>query len=102
MIARPRPDVALHLADIADASFPSAHAAGAMALYPLLGLLLGMLLSRRAGQAGAAAGVALALLVGLTRLVLGVHWPSDVLAGWLLGGVVAWFAAAALKRDGAE
>lgn len=85
-VDRPRP--LLHEALVAlpaDASFPSAHAAQAMAFALLAGALLPAPWRRPALPLLLAA----AALVGLSRLHLQVHWPSDVLAGWLLGAVVA-------------
>lgn len=100
-VARPRPDRAWALVHAGSTSFPSGHAAGCMVLYPLLGLFLGALHGRRWARVGAAAGVALALLVGITRVLLGVHWTADVVAGWLLGTAIAAFAAGALSPGGA-
>jgi undecaprenyl-diphosphatase len=102
LVHRPRPAPAWALVVAHSSSFPSGHAAGCMALYPLLGWLAGHRPRRGAADpqgspgawAGAAAGVALALAVGLTRVLLGVHWLADVAAGWLLGGAIALFAAA--------
>ena len=96
---RARPDLMWRLADAHDTSFPSGHAAGTMLLYPLLGFLVGRLGSVRAGRIGALLGVAVALAVGFTRVLLGVHWASDVVAGWLLGGAIA-VAAARQARAG--
>lgn len=90
---RARPELMWRLADASDTSFPSGHAAGTMLLYPLLGLLIGRLWRVDHGRIGAAVGVAVALLVGATRMLLGVHWASDVVAGWLLGGALAVVAA---------
>ncbi|TXS49665.1 phosphatase PAP2 family protein [Streptomyces sp. OR43] len=85
------------------ASFPSGHAMTAMVT---CGLLLWLL--HRSGcrpwirrAALAAAGVSV-LGVGLTRLYLGVHWPSDVLGGWLLGAALTAFAAAGYDRYAAH
>jgi undecaprenyl-diphosphatase len=66
------------------------------ALYPLLGWLA--LRGRNLGGAGYALGLAVGVFVGLGRLYVGVHWPSDVLAGWALGaalslGAVRWLGA---------
>ncbi|UAK26369.1 phosphatase PAP2 family protein [Sphingomonas nostoxanthinifaciens] len=92
LVARPRPPAAFHLIAVNQWSFPSGHATGAMALYPLIGLVFD-------GRRGATLGVVLALLIGLTRIVLGVHWASDVIGGWLLGGTVALAAAAHLASN---
>ena len=65
-------------------SFPSAHAANSMIVFPALVLFL---IPQRRGPAMVAAIVA-SLLVGASRPLLGVHWPSDVVAGWAIGA--AW------------
>ncbi len=65
-------------------SFPSGHALVASTLYPLLGRELGRRGSWVARLAGGLGG-GVAAFVGLGRLYLGLHWPSDVLAGWVLG-----------------
>src|SRR4029079_1281116 len=81
---RPRP--AHPLTGTSGSSFPSAHAAHAI-VYPWLALTLAVRL--RPGMAGRTAlliaGVALAVAVGLSRVYLGVHYLSDVNAGWALG-----------------
>ena len=66
-------------------AFPSAHAANSMVAW--LGLAL-IAAPPKARPAAVAAALALALTVGLTRLVLAVHWPSDVIGGWSFGA--AW------------
>ena len=91
LVDRGRPPVSLRLVVEGEPSFPSGHATNATAVYLTLGLVLAVFvfrrpLSRIAVVAGAAS---LAAAVGASRLVLGVHWPSDVLAGWALGTVVA-------------
>ncbi len=77
---RPRPDIVGHLVEVSSASLPSGHATRAVATY----LTLATLASRRALILGLA--VSIVGLVGASRIYLGVHWPSDVLAGWALGG----------------
>jgi undecaprenyl-diphosphatase len=89
--ARARPDLMWHLVEEGKPSFPSGHALGSAVTFPLLGLF--------AGRSGwMLAGIALALLIGLSRVFLGVHWLSDVVGGWLLGA--AWVCAtiAVLRR----
>ncbi|MBU3697035.1 phosphatase PAP2 family protein [Dechloromonas sp.] len=86
LIDRPRPDLWPSLFPLpVDAAFPSAHSAQAMAVAVALCYLLPA--SRRMRVGGGL--ILLAGLVGLSRLYLQVHWPSDVVFGWLLGAGVA-------------
>lgn len=83
---RPRPSTVPHLVDVLSQSFPSGHATIAVVTYVTLGAMATQLAHRRLVQVYLlSASVVLALLVGLTRVYLGVHYPSDVLAGWCLG-----------------
>jgi len=89
-VRRDRPPVAQMLATGSGFAFPSAHATRAAACYLAVALVLsGRLGSWRAKVTVAAGGVTLALLVGVSRLALGVHWLTDVVAGWTLGTL--WF-----------
>ena len=90
-VHRPRPPVSLHLISENAASFPSGHATDSTALFVTLGLILAVVVveARLARIATVIASSVLAGAIGLSRLVLGVHWPSDVIAGWSLGLLVA-------------
>jgi membrane-associated phospholipid phosphatase len=91
LVGRGRPPVALHLVTETEASFPSGHATDSAALYLTIGLLLAAVVFRRPLTRVLSVVVSgvLAAAVGGSRLLLGVHWPTDVLAGWSLGAVVA-------------
>ena len=93
-IQRPRPLV-MHAAFALDAySFPSGHSLISATVYPTLGTLLGRIVaSRRARVYCMTVAALLTLLIGFSRVYLGRHYPTDVLAGWCLGlvwSVVAW------------
>lgn len=82
-IGRLRPDANPHLVEIHSLSFPSAHAANSVMIYVTLALLIP---AAEKGRVYWIAGACLlALIIGLTRLMLGVHWPSDVIGGWSFG-----------------
>lgn len=87
---RPRPTVVPHLANARFSSFPSGHSLMSAVVYLTLGLLLARLVARQRLKLHVL-GVALLLtvLVGLSRVFLGVHYPTDVLAGWCAGLVWA-------------
>lgn len=101
---RPRPSFVPAEALPGDPSFPSGHSASSAVIYLTLALLLTHALDQRRQQVFVVAmAVVVALAVGVSRLYLGVHWPSDVLAGWALGAAWAlacWQAERALRRRG--
>jgi undecaprenyl-diphosphatase len=100
--ARPRPELVAHQAQVFTASFPSGHSVMSAVTYLTMGALLAQLQTRRREKIfllGLA--IVLTLLVGLSRVYLGVHWPTDVLAGWTLGAAwaaVFWIVARILQR----
>jgi undecaprenyl-diphosphatase len=91
IVDRGRPPMPLRLVVEGDPSFPSGHATDTTAVHLTLGLVLAVFVFRRplVRIAVVAGSGALAAAIGASRLVLGVHWPSDVLAGWALGATVA-------------
>ncbi len=91
LVARPRPMIGEVVASATGYAFPSAHATQAAAVWGALAVLaMTTLPDRRARRAVAAAAAALVLLIGVSRLYLGVHWATDVVGGWALGAV--WLA----------
>jgi len=99
LYGRPRPELAPHGAYVYSASFPSGHSMIAAAVYLTLAMLIANLETRTATKTLAfATAVAIMLAVGVSRIYLAVHWPSDVLAGWCAGAGVALVAWTALTR----
>lgn len=87
IFSRPRPDLVTHLVNVSSASFPSGHAMNSAVTYLTLGVLLARLEpDRRKTFYLLGAAIVLTLLVGMSRVYLGVHWPTDVVAGWAVGG----------------
>ena len=102
--ARPRPDLVPHETIVSSASFPSGHSMMSAVVYLTLGVLLARTqASQRVKLYILAVAAALAVLVGVSRVYLGVHWPTDVLAGWSLGAAWAlgcWLAMLWLQEHG--
>lgn len=84
LFARPRPDIVPHLTGYGDLSFPSGHSLNGAATYLGLALILGSLRGRRHGV-WIAAALCLSLGIAFSRVWLGVHYPTDAIAGWLGG-----------------
>ena len=99
LVDRPRPPVADRLIVETSWSYPSGHALGATSVIGVLTIVVVASVSRRAARAAATAlGVLLIAAIGISRVYLGVHWPSDVLAGWLVGGLWLAFCHALASR----
>jgi undecaprenyl-diphosphatase len=101
---RPRPDLVPHGAMVYTSSFPSGHSTMAAAAYLTLGMVASRFVPRRRLKV-LLIGVAMLVTaaVGVSRVYLGVHWPSDVLAGWAVGAswaLVCWCATIWLQDHG--
>lgn len=85
--SRPRPVLLAHLTEVGGYSFPSGHAMAGAAIYGALAVVAALRFPRQRPWVVAPCAM-LVLAIGTSRVYLGVHYPSDVLAGWALG--VAW------------
>ena len=89
---RPRPDIVAHAARVFTTSFPSGHATLSAITYLTLGALLaGLHESLRFKIYFLGLAILLTIAVGISRIYLGVHYPTDVLAGWCIGAAWAAF-----------
>lgn len=103
LFQRPRPDVVPHLRDVMSMSFPSGHALQSAVVYLTLGALSMHIAERRLTRFYCMTIAMLATaLVGVSRIYLGVHYPTDVLAGWLIGlswALLCWLVERSLERQ---
>jgi undecaprenyl-diphosphatase len=103
-IDRPRPDLVPHAMNALSPSFPSGHTAAASVVYLSVGALLARALPLlRLRIFALSVAVLVALGVGVSRVYLGVHWPTDVLAGWTIGGgwaLAGWLVERDFQRRG--
>ena len=97
LVDRARPDL-IQLTGFAGSSFPSGHSTAAAATYAAIGLLLSRRRSPATRSLLAGGAVAIAVAVAASRVLLGVHWLTDVMAGLALGW--AWFAACSIAFGG--
>lgn len=105
-VARPRPEIVDHLVMVHDLSFPSGHAMLSAVTYLTLGVLLARTQTQRLLRVYfVCLAILLTLMIGLSRIYLGVHYPTDVLGGWCAGAAWAslcWLAARLLSRRPAD
>lgn len=101
-LGRPRPDIVPHLVEVSSLSFPSGHAMLSAAIYLSVGAVAAQVTPyHRTRLYLLGAALLLTLLVGMSRVYLGVHYPTDVLAGWAAGlawALVCWLATLWLRR----
>lgn len=95
-IARARPELEPHLVVVRTSSFPSGHAASSMIFF--LTIALALTAGSRWHRPAALAAMILSLLIGSSRVMLGVHWPSDVIGGWAFGALWVLVALRLAKR----
>lgn len=99
LVDRPRPVASQALAYATGPSFPSSHALSSSAIIGVALVVITPLLRRQARVASIAVGALVVVAIGLSRVLLGVHYVSDVVGGWLLGATIVLTAAALLSDE---
>jgi undecaprenyl-diphosphatase len=101
--ARPRPELVTHLDLVYSSSFPSGHATMSPVVYlTLAGVLAAGLADRGQKLVLISCAACLVAAIGVSRVYLGVHWPTDVLGGWVLGCLISLAATWAISRGEAR
>ena len=99
---RPRPDVVSHLDLVYSSSFPSGHSLMSPVVYlTLAGVLAAGLRRSRDKVVLILCAAVLVMAIGVSRVYLGVHWPTDVMAGWILGCLISIWATWVIRRESA-
>lgn len=93
-VGRPRPELEILPSSLA---YPSGHAANSMTAYLAIALIA---FSAPIRRTAAFLAIGISVLIGLTRIIIGVHWPSDVVGGWALGLLVVGLAIVVGERSG--
>ena len=104
-VQRDRPTIVEHRSYVTSTSFPSGHSMLSAVVYLTLGALLSRYTKdRKLRLFFLGVAVVITFLVGVSRVYVGVHWPTDVLAGWIAGAawaLICWIGARYLQRRGA-
>jgi undecaprenyl-diphosphatase len=103
LFGRPRPSVVPHLREVVSTSFPSGHAMESAIIYLTLGAMMMRVVEGRLTKAYCMImAVTLTLLAGISRVYLGVHYPTDVIGGWIVGfawASICWLVAQRYDRE---
>ncbi len=97
LVGRPRPDFEPYAVPVSSLSFPSGHAGNTMLTFLAIATII---VGERWRNPAIPVAIAASIIVGLSRPVLGVHWPSDVLAGWMFGIGLTVACLASFNRGG--